>query len=87
MRNHIVKDQKHDARLLRESASKMEEMNLGGASPFWRFVVRPKLETGLKSADQRMLRRLRKLDSREYTTELLVRRLRRLATEYVELAS
>lgn len=86
MRNSPKRDHRHDAGLLQQAAAKMEQMQLGGASPFWRFVARPQLEEGLKCADKKMIRRLRKLDSRETTAETLVRKLRRLAAERSEMA-
>ncbi len=74
-------DYRHDAQLLRRIADEIEEMKIGGSSPFWRYVARKRLETNLRLADNPTLRRLRKLDDRETAAETLVASLREMAAE------
>ena len=74
-------DYKHDAQLLRRIADEIEEMRIGGSSPFWRYVARKRLESNLRLADDPTLRRLRKLDDRETAAETLVASLREMAAE------
>ena len=74
-------DYKHDAQLLRRIADEIEEMRIGGSSPFWRYVARKRLESNLRLADDPTLKRLRKLDDRETAAETLVASLREMAEE------
>lgn len=74
-------DYRHDVQLLRRIADEIEEMKIGGSSPFWRYVARKRLESNLRLADNPTLRRLRKLDDRETAAETLVASLREMAAE------
>ena len=85
-KNGSKKGCQDDARLLRRMASEIERKNVGVRSPFWKHVVRPRIEQGLQRNDKSLLTKLKRLDHRELDAEGLARILRDLAEEKRALA-
>ena len=82
----MKKNYRQDAQLLKRMAAEVEEKQAGVRSPFWRHVIRPRIEQNLSRADKATVTRLRRLDSTELDAGGLAQRLRIMAAETLRVA-